>query len=85
MSVVRVVSGRSLVAGELALLREVLVRRRPDLVPLVEDIGVMPLSRTDHDLICAAVVDEMCELEPGAGSDRRDLELEELLLRLGEV
>jgi hypothetical protein len=85
MSAVGVVYGRSLVAGELALLRDVLGRRRPDLAPLVDTIGVTPLPSTDRDRICAAVVDEMCELVPGTGTDRRDLELEELLLHLGEV
>lgn len=77
------VAGRGLFPTELHLLREVLGRRHRELLTRVETIGVAPLARRERDLMCAAVVDEMCELGPD--EERRDLELEELLLHLGEV
>lgn len=75
-----------LVPNEVALLRDVIARRRPELLPLVERIGVTPLSEPDRSALRRAIVDELCEhLLPGARADRHDLELSDLLLHLGRA
>lgn len=75
-------AGGDLVRTELALLDEVLARRAPDLVSLVDRLGIAALTREQRDRIRHSVVDELCEL-PEEASDRRALELEELLINLG--
>lgn len=77
-------AGRELVLSEIALLGAILARRDPDLVPLIERVGSEPLAEQERERIRRAVVDELCELPETAG-DRRALELEELLIRLGRV
>lgn len=75
-----------LVPDEIALLRDVIVRRRPELLPLVERIGEAPLNDFERTSLRRAVVDELCEhLAPGARAGRRDLALSDLLLHLGHA
>jgi hypothetical protein len=75
-----------LASGEVALLRDVVARRCPELLPVVDRIGTGTLSEFDRNALRRAVVDEMCEhLAPGARADRRDLELSDLLLQLSSA
>lgn len=76
--------GRDLLLGELTLLGGILARRDPDLVDVVERIGIRPISDGERDRVRRAVVDELCEL-PDGNAERRALELEELLIHLGNV
>jgi hypothetical protein len=78
------VSGRDLVPSELALLGTVLARRDPDLVSVVERKDLVELTNEERDRVRRAVVDELCEL-PSGTSDRRALELEEILIHLGRA
>ena len=66
---------------EIALLSEILARRDPGLVAVLEPGGLGPIGPSDRDRIRRAIVDELCELPGGAG--RRALELEDLLIHLG--
>ena len=66
---------------EIALLSEILARRDPGLVAVIEPQGLRPIGPSDRDRIRRAIVDELCELPGGAG--RRALELEDLLIHLG--
>ncbi|HEX9435651.1 MAG TPA: hypothetical protein VGA16_00670 [Candidatus Limnocylindria bacterium] len=76
--------GRELVRTELALLTSILSRRDPDLVPVVERIGSAPLGDEERSRLRRAIVDELCEL-PERTSGRRALELEEILIHLGQA
>lgn len=78
-----VTAGRSLVASELALVRDIVARRAPDLADAVERIAHGPLDDALRERIRRTVVDELCELPDTAG--RHALELEELLIHLGHV
>jgi hypothetical protein len=78
------VSGRDLVPSELALLGTVLARRDPDLVSVVERMDLVELTKEERDRVRRAIVDELCEL-PNGTSDRRALELEEILIHLGRA
>lgn len=71
-----------LVFTEIALLGEILARRDPDLIPVIDRIGRSPLARGERHRLRRAVVDELCEL-PTGDTGRRALELEELLIHLG--
>lgn len=75
-------AGRDLMLSELALLGAILSRRDPDLAPIVERTDIAGLTDEQRQRIRRAIVDELCEL-PESASDRRALELEELLIRLG--
>ena len=75
---------RDLVLSELALLGAILARRDPDLVPVVERLDRVRLTENERDRVRRAVVDELCEL-PDGSSDRRALELEEILIHLGRA
>lgn len=77
-------TGRDLVLSELALLGAVLARRDPDLVSVVERLGVRPVTDAERERLRRAIVDELCEIPSGSG-DRRALELQDLLIRLGRV
>lgn len=77
-------AGRDLFLTELTLLGAILARRDPDMVPVIDRIGAVPLTNDERDRIRRAIVDELCELPEGS-SDRRALELEELLIHLGRV
>lgn len=77
-------AGRDLVLSELALLGAVLARRDPDLVSVVERLGVRPVTDAERERLRRAIVDELCEIPNGSG-DRRALELQDLLVRLGRV
>lgn len=84
MTVVEIVAG--LVQSEVALLRGVIQRRRPELLPLVDRIGTAPLNDFERASLRRAVVDELCEQPPLAQrSPRRDVELADLLLHLGQA
>ncbi len=74
---------RGLVITELALLGDVLARRDPGLAPILDRIGSRPLDAAERQRLRRAIVDELCEL-PNS-SDRRALELEELLIHLNEA
>lgn len=74
-----------LVRDEIALLEGILARRCPELLGLIDRIGVEPLAEDERERIRQAVVDEMCEERPGTDADRRELEMEELLIRIGGV
>jgi hypothetical protein len=75
-----------LVGRETALLRSVIERRRPELLPVVERIGLTPLNDFERSSLRRAVVDELCEPPaPGQNSGRRDKELADLLLHLGQA
>ena len=76
-------AGGGLVLSEVALLGEVLARREPGLVAIVERIGSAPIDDAECERIRRAVVDELCELPDAAG--RRALELEELLIHLKDL
>ncbi len=78
------VTGRGLVLTELAALREILLRRDPELAPVLERIESAPLDAADLERIRRAVVDELCEL-PDGETGRQALALEELLIRLGRA
>lgn len=66
-----------------AALREILLRRDPELAAVLERIEGVPLAAPDRERIRRAVVDELCELPEGE-SGRQALALEELLIRLGD-
>lgn len=84
MRVVETVAG--LIGSEVALLRAVIVRRRPELLPLVERIGTAPLNDFERASLRRAVVDELCEQPlPEHRRARRDIELADLLLHLGRA
>ena len=73
-----------LAQSELSLLRDVIARRRPELLDVVDRIGPSPLSEFERASLRRVIVDELCEkLLPGARAQRRDLELADLLLHLG--
>jgi hypothetical protein len=78
------VTGRGLVLTELALLREILLRRDPDLAHVTERIDTEPLGDEERERIRRAIVDELCELPDGSGG-RRALALEELLITVGQA
>jgi hypothetical protein len=80
----RQVAGRDLVHTEMALLSEIVARREPDLVSVIDRIGSEGLTDDERERVRRAVVDELCEL-PEDSTDRRALELEELLIQLGRV
>jgi hypothetical protein len=82
--VVETVAG--LVRDEVALLRGIVERRRPELLPLVDRIGTAPLNDFERASLRRAVVDELCEQPaPGQRTPRRDIELADLLLHLGQA
>ncbi len=70
-----------LVLTEIALLREILLRRDPDIAPVAEGIDLVPLDPEARERARRAIVDELCELPDGQGG-RRALELSELLVHL---
>lgn len=75
-----------LVLSEVKLLRAVIERRQPDLLPIVERIGKAQLNDFERASLRRAVVDELCEQSPpGQISARRDIELADLLLHLGQA
>jgi hypothetical protein len=78
---VEIVEGTRFVTREIALLGEILARRDPALVDLLERLDSRPIGASDRERIRRAIVDELCELPGGAG--RRALELEDLLIHLG--
>lgn len=65
---------------KLALLREVLTRRQPDLLPLVEKIGVDVLTEEQLDSLREAVLDEFTDvgLQEDSEPNPRGLGLDEL-------
>lgn len=69
---------------ELALLREILLRRDPTLAYITERIDIEPLDDEQRERIRRAIVDELCELPEGSGG-RHALELEELLISIGQA
>lgn len=77
-------AGRGIVFTELAVLGEILARRDPDLIAVIERIGAEPLAADERERLRRAVVDELCEL-PERDRGRRALELEELLIHLGQA
>lgn len=77
-------AGGDLWVSDLALLGAILARRDPDLIPALDDVAARPLSDNERKRIRRAVIDELCEL-PSDASDRRALDLEELLIHLGKV
>lgn len=75
-----------LLPSEVELLRDVIARRRPELLPIVQRIGVTTLSEPDRSALRRAIVDELCEhLLPGARADRHDIDLSDLLMHLGRA
>lgn len=68
--------------GDRELLGDILERRRPEILPLVGDVGRRPLSGQTLDQMCLAVVDEVCETPADGTAARRVLALEELLAGL---
>lgn len=66
----------------LALLESVVARRAPDLASVVSRLGEVELTPDQRERIRRAVVDELCEL-PDSATDRRALELIEVLGHLG--
>jgi hypothetical protein len=76
-------AGRGLVTSERDLLGEILARRDPGLVNEIERLTVSPIDASTRERMRRAIVDELCELPETAG--RRALELEELLIHLGQV
>ncbi|MBU6424681.1 MAG: hypothetical protein KGQ88_11645 [Chloroflexi bacterium] len=68
---------------DLAALREILLRRDPDLVPALERVDDAPLAAAERERMRRAVVDELCEAPDASG--RRALHLSELLRRLGDA
>ncbi len=75
--------GRGLVLTERSLLNDVLARREPGLVETIDRLAAGTLDGSARDRMRRAIVDELCELPESAG--RRALELEELLIHLGQV
>lgn len=69
---------RGLVLTDRATLEDVLARRRPDLLALVEQAELADLAPAEREDVRRALVDELCEL-PYQGGDRRALALLELL------
>ena len=72
--------GRGLVLAERTMLVEILARRDPGLVGVMDRFGTGAVKGTECDRVRRAVVDELCELPENAG--RQALELEELLIHL---
>lgn len=75
-------------AQELELLREVVTRRRPEVLPLVDALAAgKPLAKMEREKLRQAVAGELC----GSGLDANDeptprgLLLEHLIDRLGKV
>jgi hypothetical protein len=69
----------------IALLRLTVERHEPELMPLVETVGEIPLNETDREALRGAVLSEF--LEVGRDSDDEPtsygLELEQLIDALG--
>ncbi len=76
-------AGGGLLLAERNLLGDVLSRRDPGLVEIVDRLGTTKLEGTERDRMRRAIVDELCELPESAG--RRALELEELLIHLRDA
>jgi len=76
-------AGRGLVLDERTLLGEILARRDPELVERIDHLTAGPIDRSERERMRRAIVDELCELPETAG--RHALELEELLIHLGQV
>jgi hypothetical protein len=72
---------RSLKADELALLREVLERRAPDLLSLLAKAGANTLDRNERLRLCELIGAEFAETGVGADSEPlpRGVKLEALL------
>lgn len=68
--------------GDRDLLREIVGRRRPELVSSVAHLGDRPLPDSTLEQLRLAVVDEACETPHISDYPRRVLELEELLAGL---
>ena len=73
--------GTRLVVREITLLGEIVSRRDPGLIDVIDRLGSGRLEGSERERVRRAIVDELCELPVSAG--RRALELEELLIHLG--
>jgi hypothetical protein len=71
--------------AEVALLRQILVERRPALLGVAETIGSHPLPRGVREDLRGVVCDELCEkgLDDGGTPNGYGLRLENLIDALG--
>jgi hypothetical protein len=80
-------SGMPLSADMTALLRNVLERHNPDLIPLIDILGVRPLIKNDREALRGAVASELTITSGGLDNDYEPtpfgLQLEELIDALG--
>lgn len=70
-----------------ALLQECIQRQAPDLEPLAEKVGQMPLSEAEREELRGAVAAELIEtgLDSAGGHNKRGVVLEDLIDALGHV
>lgn len=69
--------------SEIDLLRDIVARRRPEVLDLVARVEA-GLEGDGREQLRALLVDELCErLLPGVAAQHRDLELEDLIAHLG--
>lgn len=78
---------RRLTKAELDLLRDIVRRRRPELLPLLDTLGVVPLSQEQREELRGAIADDFSRDFPAGDPDShaRDLLLEDLIDKLGHL
>jgi hypothetical protein len=69
------------------LLQEVVLKRDPDLLLLIENLGMKPLTEAEREQLRAVVADELCAtgLREDDEPNQRGLKLEELIDILGSL
>lgn len=72
---------------ELNLLKEVVSKHNPSLLPMINSIGQVPLSFEQRESIREAIADEFIETGVGENDEPNDrgLSLESLIDRLGHL
>jgi hypothetical protein len=71
---------------EIELLRTILSKRAPDLLPVVDSLGVVPLTNERREELRRAIADELCENELREDHEPtpRGVQLDDLIGRLGD-
>ncbi len=78
--------GRKLGPDEIELLREIVSKRAPDLLALIDSLGVVPLTQEQREELRGVISDEFCET--GLREDNEPnpwgVRLDDLIGRLGD-